>query len=415
MRTIVVLALLLVVGFAGSRGLVARATHRLPLAGLFATGMEFFLAGMLLGPNGFDVITVDVLTHLEPIVYLALGWIGLLFGVELSWGSARRVSRRVYRFLFVDTVACVAVVAVLMYLVQRKAWPEWSETGCVVSAVVMGIAAAVGSPTIVTLVARRLPARGPLTNTMKIASALSALFPLLAFGVVFMVLHPRYFAVEGVAVGLLWWLFLNLVGLVLGLVLVLFTHEWTSDDELLLLIVGTVLLVGGVCYFLKFSSLYAAMVTGFVVGNLSRRRDQIFREVHVVEKTLYVGFLVLVGAMVGMPDWVTIAVAAAYVLGRLATKYAITGAAVSAGFPELRALGRRTGLALSGQGVMAMAIALDVTLASDAVDLQRTLTVVALAVLANAPVGLLLTRRVFIASGETATRRRVPAKPAEPS
>lgn len=415
MRTIVVLALLLVVGFAGSRGFVARATHRLPLAGLFATGMEFFLAGMLLGPNGFDVITVDVLTDLEPIVYLALGWIGLLFGVELSWENARRVSGRVYRFLFLDTVGSLAVVAVLMYAVQGRAWPAWSETGRVVSAVVMGIVAAVGSPTIVALVSRRLPARGPLTNTMKIASALSALFPLLAFGIVFMLVHPRYFALEGVAFGLLWWLFLNVVGLVLGLILVLFTHEWTSDDELLLLVVGTVLLIGGVCYFLKFSSLYAALVTGFVVGNLSRRRDQIFREVHVVEKTLFVGFLVLVGAMVGMPDAVTITVAALYVVARLVTRYAITGAAVSAGFPELRALGRRTGFALSGQGVMAMAIALDVTLASEAVELQRTLTVVSLAVLANAPVGLLLTRRVFIACGEASVRRRVPLKPAEPS
>ncbi|MDH3497653.1 MAG: hypothetical protein OER21_12905, partial [Gemmatimonadota bacterium] len=287
------------------------------------------------------------------------------------------------------------------------------ETAHVVSAVVMGIAAAVGSPTIVALVSQRLPARGPLTNTMKIASALSALFPLLAFGVVFMLVHPRFLALEGVAVGLLWWLFLNLVGIALGLILVLFTHEGTSDDELLLLIVGTVLLIGGVCYFLKFSSLYVALVTGFVVGNLSRRRDQIFREVHIVEKTLFVGFLILVGAMVGKPDRVTIAVAAAYVLARLATRYVVTGGAVRAAFPELRSLGRRTGLALSGQGVMAMAIALDVTLASEAAELQRTLTVVALAVLANAPVGLLITRRILIASGEAATRRRVPANPGE--
>jgi Kef-type K+ transport system membrane component KefB len=406
-RTIITLALFLVVGFLGSRGFVARAMHRLPLAGLFATGMEFFLLGIVLGPGALDLITDDVLSDLEPIIYLTLGWIGLMFGVELSWEHLNKISSSVYRFLAVEAIAFVVVFSGLAYPLVGWAWPGLTVFEQGVTATLFGITASVSSPTVIAVVTQRLPSRGELTNTMRVAGALSALFPLLVFGLLFMVLHPRFMGVEGFGHGALWWLFMNAVGLALGLLMVLFTWERTTDNEMLLLILGTVFLIGGVCYLLELSSLYTAMIIGGIVGNFSRKYDQVFRELHRIEKTLFFGFLVVVGAMVdfGRP-LIIFAVTGAYVALRFAMKYAVTGSAVVANCPNLRRYGRRSGLALSAQGVMAMAIALDCTLASRGHALSTALTVIALAVFVNDLAGFGVVRRLIVASGEVVPGRK---------
>ena len=400
MRTILTLAVFLVVGFIGSKGFVARATHRLPLTGLFASGIEFFLLGILAGPGAFNLITAEVITDLEPIVYLALGWIGLLFGIELSWDSVKHISRSIFRFLFVDAAASLTVFSLIMFFVTRSLWPHLDMRDWMIAAIVCGITASVSSPMVVALATQRLPSRGPLTNTIRIASAVSPLFPLIAFGALFMVIHPRFFSFEGFGWGLLWWLFLNVVGVVMGFVMVLFTQERSSDNEMLLLILGTVFLVGGTGYFLQFSSLYTAMIMGLIVGNFSRRRDQIFRELHRVEKTLYLGFLLIVGTMSVLPDLSTIIIIVVYVVFRLLMKFLLTGFVATQGLPDIRKYGRRVGLTLTGQGVMAMAIALECRLASTEFALQSVLTVVAFAVLINDVVGYLLARRTLILCGE---------------
>lgn len=407
MRTIITLALFLIVGFLGSRGFIHRATHRLPLAGLFATGMEFFLLGIVLGPGALNLINDEVLADLEPIIYLTLVWIGLMFGVEFSWEQVSKISKSVFRFLAVETTAFVVVFSALSYPLVGWAWPGLTAFEQGISATLFGITAAVSSPTVIAMVTQRLPSRGELTNTLRVAGALSALFPLLVFGLLFMVLHPRFVGVEGLGYGALWWLFANAVGLVMGFLMVLFTWERTSDNEMLLLILGTVFLIGGVCYFLDLSSLYTAMIAGFVVGNFSRKREQVFRELHHIEKTLFFGFLVVAGTMVTFGRPLVVAGLVVFYVGlRFLMKYAVTGSAMMANCPGLRGHGRRAGLGLTGQGVMAMAIAVDCTLASRAHSLSAALTVIALAVFINDLAGFAVVRRVVIAGGEAVAGRR---------
>jgi len=148
------------------------------------------------------------------------------------------------------------------------------------------------------------------------------------------------------------------------------------------------------------------MIMGVVVGNFSRKRDQVFRELNRIEKALFLSFLVIAGAMLDPSGngAALAAVTAAYVVLRLAMKYAVTGTAMTLVSTPMGAAGRRVGLALSGQGVMAIAIATDSALASHGTPV--TLAVVALAVLVNDAFGFFITRRVLTAAGEAAAPRR---------
>jgi|GEM_PF-1886563 len=404
MRTLVTLAILLVIGFAGSRGIVARATHRLPLMGLFATGVEFLLLGMIAGPGGLDLITFDVLHSLEPIVYLALGWIGLLFGVELSVAEMRAVSPRIFRVLFIDAAVFGLLFAAILWLPTRYAWPGAPVAARIAGVAMFGVTASLTSPTIVALVARRLPARGPITALLKILASLNALFPLLIFGAVFMLVHPRFGVAEWSGVSVVWWVVGNAAALIMGLLMVLFTQERATDDEMLLVITGTVLLGGGLCYFFHVSALYSAMMMGLVVANASRRREHIFRELHVVEKPVFVALFVYVGAIIGLPSLPVLGVALVYVIVRTALKWIVTGSLVARTLDTARPCGSQIGLGLCGHGVMAVAVALDFALGGTLGALRGPLAVVAIAVLLDDGTGYALTRGLLIRRGEVVQR-----------
>jgi Kef-type K+ transport system membrane component KefB len=226
------------------------------------------------------------------------------------------------------------------------------------------------------------------------------------FGLLFTVIHPRFFGYEAPGAGLLWWLFINVVAVALGFFMVLFTRERCSDNEMLLLIAGTVLVVGGVCYFLQLSSLYTGMVMGFVVGRLSRKRDQIHRELHLIEKILFVAFLILLGASLEISNVWVVALAAAYFGLRLVLKYVSTGGFISRIVPKS---GRRGGLVFAAQGGLALAIALDNELASESELSAVILSIVAVAVVFGDLIAVGLTRRELENVGEVgspAKRRR---------
>lgn len=405
MRTVITLFVFLIVGLVGSRGFVARATRRFPLSGLLVSGMEFLLLGILFGPSGLAFITPDVLLDLEPVIYLSLGWIGLLVGIELSWRHVRTIARPTVTLLVIDTLSTLAVVLVSSMVALSLLFDHIALGERITSSVILGITAAISSPTMIALMSNRLPARGPFTNTVKVASSLSPVFPLMVFGLLFTLMSRGVDSISGIAVGVMLWVFVNVVGVVLGLVMVLFTRERCSADEMLLLVIGTVLLIGGMCYFLGLSSLYMSVIMGFIVGNLSRKRDLIFNELHVMEKTIFFAFLVLVGAMLDFTGGHFVYLATGYVGVRLVAKRLASGRALMNRFPEFRPLGTRAGMVFSAQGGMAMAIAMDYALASDSVLAPIVLSTVAVGVVINDVFGLLLTKRTLEASGEVILRR----------
>jgi len=407
MKTILTLVLFIVIGFIASRVLYYRARLRLSVAVLFLTGVEFFFLGVLLGPGGLGLIGDAVLEDLKPVIYLALGWAGLLFGIQLSRRHLQRVSRAVFRLLVGEAVLLTLVAGAVTMLALSRLFPEASPAETFSCAAVLALTLSLSSPTIVHVLARMMPSRGPFTNVAKVATSLSAVVPLFAFGLLSTIVHPAFFEpkLTGFVTGLLWWLFANAVGVVMGFIVALLIVQKMERDDRLLLIMGTALFVGGICFFLKLSALYTSMIMGIVIGNFSRRRVQLFEQLLVVEKTIYIAFLILVGAMVSVSGPAVLVAVAIYVLLRLVLKTLVTSWRVRKEFPQFAHLGVRSGFAFAAQGAMALAIALDYRLLTPGVMADVVLTVVALAVVANEFIGIVLARWAFRAAGEVRARR----------
>ena len=409
MQTILALVLFLVIGFIGSRGWVSRVRIGSPLSDLFITGIEFFFIGIILGPNLLNIISPGVLQELKPLVYLALGWAGLLFGIQLSWVDLKRVSRAVFKMIAVDATLFIMAFTVIFSLLLALFFPRLSFAETLYSGIIFAITASISSPTIIAVLARSIPSRGRFTSTIKVIASLNPLVPLLVFGIFFIMTHPSFIGRLGFGGGALWWIFANALGIILGFVMVLLTTQKCSEDERLLLIMGVVMLVGGVCFFLKLSSLYTAMMMGIVVANFSPRREHIFRQLLQLEKTIFIVFLVLVGAMISLRGPLLLVLLACYIALRLLLKLFLSKRVLLACFPDFSGTGRFSGMVLVGQGGMALALVLDYWMSGRGIFVDTLTATVVLAVVCNEIAGVFLTRVGLQASGET-----VPDKTAKP-
>jgi len=70
----------------------------------------FILVGVFLGRSGFHLITAGMSQSLQPLVDLALGFIGFTIGRELEISLLRRGGRQLFVILLFETLAVSARV-----------------------------------------------------------------------------------------------------------------------------------------------------------------------------------------------------------------------------------------------------------------------------------------------------------------
>ncbi len=125
MHPVLALALVILAGIGVTR--LSRPSLRHPklLDDLVATGVPFLLLGLLLGP-GLGVVDAAGLRMLQPLVALAVGWIGALFGARLEWRMVRRISTRTW--LIGTTLALpILLVTTVMAWTLARALPPLGE------------------------------------------------------------------------------------------------------------------------------------------------------------------------------------------------------------------------------------------------------------------------------------------------
>ena len=125
MHPVLALALVILAGIGVTR--LSRPSFRHPalLADLLATGVPFLLLGLVLGP-GLGVVDDAGLRMLQPLVALAIGWTGALFGARLEWRMVRRISARTW--LIGATLALpVLLVTTVMAWTLARALPPLAE------------------------------------------------------------------------------------------------------------------------------------------------------------------------------------------------------------------------------------------------------------------------------------------------
>lgn len=417
--TVVVVALIFMV--AGAYLLTHFVVERMQRLFLVLTGLEYVLLGVLLGPHvPLEIPAFSHIDDLLPIVALAVGWIGLLRGMELSFRRYRgEITLGVSRVVVVQALVAGGLTATAAYYAFSSGWlfpvgtpgtdavvgPRqlWMAVG------VMGCAAAAGSVAPLELLEQRYSLSGPMPERLRRMAGLSDLLAIVVFGLLVCVLHqvdpsalvqPSATEWAVVSIGL---------GVTLGILFTPFLGEDDSENGRFLAMVGIIVLASGAAYFLDLSPLLVNLCLGAVLVNTAKTGRQIHATLERTKRPMGLVLLVFAGALWRPVDPVAAAcVSAAYIFLRVAGKAIGTWLA---SFGSSHRPDAYRALIAHGEVSVAMAVSFRLVFEGPAVDLAYT------AILASVVVNDLfaprLLRGLLVDTGDIRGERGPGAPPRE--
>jgi len=344
---------------------------------LVLSGVEYVLLGVALGEHEHMPYEMPAFSNIEdllPIVALAVGWVGLLEGMELSVDRMRRGDTAgPARVVVVQAIAAGGLTCGLAYALfsyggivdvdDRQAW---------LAAGVLGCAAAGGSYAPVLLLAQRYRLEGPLCERIRRMAAMSDLLAIVVFGLLFCIHHTRQAGAEVQPSATEWAVVSVALGVLLGLLFRPFLGEDDSENGRFLAMVGIIVLAGGAAYFLSLSPLFVNLILGVVLVNFAKAGPRIAETLKSTEGPMRLMLLVFAGALWRPPDVAmptVILAVVGYIVLRVAGK--LVGTGLASWRSSLRSDYYR-GLLAHGSVSVAMAVSMRLVFEGPAIDLAYT-------------------------------------------
>lgn len=326
----------------------------------FRTGTHFVFIGFVLGPEVLGLITDDALAQLDPLVALALGWVGFLFGLQLD-------RKQLLHFPWHFHVVALSQALLTFGISLALGWwvLDLMGPGGDVQTVLLLAAAAtacVTTPAGIALVSTNFMVRGKVRELLFFIASLDALVGIVALQVVYMMYRPGVLAGGLATVPAVGWAAMSVgLALVCAIIFVWLTRPRPGTEELVLFVLGMSALAGGATLQLQVSPLFVSVLMGAVVANIHPDRMRVFNVLERWEKAVYLLLLLLAGAFLRFPTLWILPLAALYVLVRMAAKVG-SAAGVVRLLPLPFAAPRRLGLGLLPQGGISLAMAVSVVL-----------------------------------------------------
>ena len=312
----------------------------------------YLIAGLLIGPYCFRLISAEALDSLDIITVAALGFIAFSIGSEFKKAHLKAIGAKI-----LVITACEALGAVILVdvVVIALGFP-------VPMALCLGAIAAATAPAATLLVVRQYRAKGELTSTLLPVVAMDDAIGLMAYAlsvsIAKMIQNGEAFNVMATLVNPLLEIFLSLgVGALIGAIVALSNRFFQSKGNRLIISIAAVLLGVGLAQQYDLSHLLLCMAIGATYVNLRDDAIQTLEQADAWTPPLFLLFFVLSGAELNISVLPSLGlIGAVYIVTRVVGKYlgAFVGCTISKTSPKIR---KYLGLSLIPQAGVAIGIA----------------------------------------------------------
>ncbi len=373
----------------------------------------YILAGLLMGPSGFGVITEDLVGHrLSHFTEIALMLIAFGIGEHIEFKELKKVARTVGYIALAETTITFVLVAIACFFAAhytQASNPVLDFPKLLSLAILLAAVAVATAPASTLHVVRELEARGPLTSSLIAVVAINNSMAIMAFGVAMATAGNLLASTQGSFLATVVMsgreiLLALLLGVFTGLLIDFVLHRLKQRGEMLSAGLALLLLCGETASLLNLSPLLAGMAAGCTLINRDKRDVRLFRALHDFEPPIYILFFALAGSQLHIS-----ALGASGIIGlcyffvRLAGKIigAHTGAkAARAPLPVQRYLG----YALAPQAGVAIGLIFLISATPSLSELAAIITPVVLTgVVLSELFGPLMARFALVKAGEVGT------------
>lgn len=311
------------------------------------------------------------LTIIAPLIALAAGWLGLVYGMALDVTTLMQRRDGALRLALLEGVlvaipVSLATLGVLTLMVPGD--DSMLVSGRILCAGALGITAWAGSTSAMDVVRRRYGVTGDTLVALVRGARFSDMVAILAFGVLVASHHelvapnlPDFNPVERSPTSVEWSVITLGLGAALGALFAWFLDEDDSESGTLLALVGIIAFASGAAYFLHLSEITVNLVLGMVLVNVSPSGPRVRRTLQGTYKPMTLLVLLLAGALWDTPPLLLTIVLTVVLVGARALGKMAAGWASSIG-TSLRSDAFR---GLIGQGEVALTMAVTFKLVFD--------------------------------------------------
>lgn len=296
--TLLLLVLSAVLVLGGSRFGFGRVNTPQWLRPLVDTGTIFLILGVLIGPQGANVFTSDILDQLNPVLVIALGWIGFLYGSHLEWRLLKRYPGPLYLAGMLESLLVFILVAWGCLWLLNNWGGDLTNGGDLLSAsLILGICAAGTAPAgLFQLTSGRAMAVKDI-NALRFMSAVDDIPPLLILAISDAWIRGSSQWMGAGTGGWVWMAITLSLGCGLGLITHWLYPRGEDPGHGAIVLLGVVSLGAGAANLLQLSPLFVLVLAGAVFANLSHRKESAYGLLAEREHSLYAVFLLVAGML----------------------------------------------------------------------------------------------------------------------
>jgi hypothetical protein len=319
MTPILGILLIFLITFAGVRIFARSAVLKKPLlSGLIVSGVPYILTGVALGPQFFNFLSKEIIDSLEPIISLAIGWVGLIFGIQLRWRNIKRFPGNYLLFTSLQSMTSFLFILLTMGGIIYYFNPSLI-TNRLEAFIILAAIGSMTAPLSIARLSTEKKIKGRLSHLIQFISSLDSFWGITIAGLVMAIYHPP--ALRWFQMGWQWILLSLGISIFLGMLFHFILRFRFDQEEIFLLVLGFVVFTSGIGFYLKLSPIFMTMMVGITIAQFPREAEKVMRVIHIGEKPTYLLLLVFAGAMWNYRFWEEILFIAAFVVSRFFGKY----------------------------------------------------------------------------------------------
>lgn len=257
----------------------------------------FMVTGVILGPSLFSILSEELQGNLSFITDIALSFVALSIGLELSFNSLRKQGSGIITVIFTESFLAFLLVTSLVYLLTRD----------LPMALIFGAIAPASAPAGTVAVIQEYRARGKLTSALYAVVGFDDGLGIIIFGFASAAAKSLLAAETGGQMESAFHLFLEPlieiaaaagIGAVLGFVFCFLAKKLSSPKDIFILTFAVMLTATGLCKVLDVSLILTNMIIGIIIVNTqtSKMIHQVKDELEGLMPLIFVLFFVLAGA-----------------------------------------------------------------------------------------------------------------------
>lgn len=253
----------------------------------------YLIAGILIGPSIFKIMSQDIIQQLKPINGIALGIIALIIGGEFSLKSIKKLGKPLLFMGIFEILGAVVLVTVVMMPIVHD----------LPLALLLGGLAAATAPAATVAVVKESQASGELTDSLLGIVALDDMLGIVTFGIITAIVKTMVSGGQN-TVSILAMIKTPLIeisgsillGAVVGYIVSYLLNKLNSEKNLLAFILGSIFLASGMASLFELSPILTNMASGAVIRNISSRHKKVFNLIEGIEIPIFITFFALAGA-----------------------------------------------------------------------------------------------------------------------